>query len=172
MEINSVKPVRVMDFLEFMDYVKEHGDEFDKLRSSPPSATVVKKRSTLPTKRATSDNIHAKQKRPKSQGDGKNATLDAFVIKIQSPNSNRVSTDNEEKNGKTSIERISAASVSENVENNKLSNMAVPDTPTKSDNVENLKKESPTKSSQKAPLVGKISQPLEIDLTSDAESLH
>ncbi|VDO02103.1 unnamed protein product [Rodentolepis nana] len=161
-----------MDFLEFLDYVKEHGDEFEKLRASPPSATVVKKRSTLPTKRAASDNIQAKQKRPKSQGDGKNATLDAFVIKIQSPYSNRVSTDNEGNDSKTSIERISAASVSENVENNSSNKMDALETPTKPDNVENLKKESSTISPPKATIVGKISQPLEIDLTSDTESLH
>lgn len=160
-----------MDFSEFMDYVKEHGDEFEKLRSSPPSGTIVRKRTTLPTKRPTNDNLHGKQKRSKSHGDGKNATLDAFIIKIQS-DSNRVSSENEENDTKGSSERKSTAPMAEKVENNKSPKMGIPVTPNKPANVEDPRNEASIKSSQQGSLVGKISQPLEIDLTSDTESLH
>ncbi|KAM3171259.1 hypothetical protein ACTXT7_016978 [Hymenolepis weldensis] len=152
MEFKPTKPVRVMDFSEFMDYVKEHGDEFEKLRSSPPSGTIVRKRTTLPTKRPTSDNLHGKQKRSKSHGDGKNATLDAFVIKIQS-DSNRVSSENEENDIKASLERKSTAPMAEKVENNKSPKMETPVTASKSSNVENPGKEVPIKSSQQGSLV-------------------
>ncbi|KAM7536985.1 hypothetical protein Aperf_G00000065510 [Anoplocephala perfoliata] len=94
MEVNSVKSVRVMAYSDFVNYVKEHLEEFEKLRVSFPTASVKKRATLPPNKRPPNDILLGKPKRPKSQGESKNGTLDEFIIKLPSPISKCASTEN------------------------------------------------------------------------------
>lgn len=154
MNINSVKAVRVMVYSEFVNYVKEHLEEFEKLRVSLPTASVKKRTTLPPNKRPSNDLLLEKPKRPKSQGEGKNGTLDEFVIKFPSPVSKCASTENAENGVDVRPESKDITSRIEMEINN-----------------ESLKKgisfDSPQNNSD-----DKDEKPIVIDLTSDVESTH
>ncbi|KAL5966036.1 hypothetical protein TSMEX_006209 [Taenia solium] len=85
-----VPAVRIMDFTEFVAYLKENKDAFSDARVPAHSTTGTKRQSLQKNKATVNGTGVLKSKKQRSHVEEKNSTLDSFVIKVQLPGSSTV----------------------------------------------------------------------------------